>query len=274
METTDPTGVEQHLRHRYRQYEWRQITFGANGAYTYHLTGPADLYLKHAPQPLHPDPGFDVGAEGDRLRWLATSGIPVAEVVECDVADGHTYLVTTTVPGRDGSDDWPAAQRMAVMDALADFARELHSVPVAGCPFDRSLRVTLPNASVATGLGLVDEDNFEEDHGGWSAERLLTELTAMARDHMSEDLVLCHGDYCLPNVVIDPDTLRVTGIVDVGRFGLADRYQDLALMSRSVGGRRNPQYGAEHARRFLDRYGPGVVDTGKIAFYRLLDEFC
>jgi len=41
------------------------------------------------------------------------------------------------------------------------------------------------------------------------------------------DLAVCHGDFCLPNVVLDPETLVVTGILDVGRLGIADRHLDL-----------------------------------------------
>src|SRR2546426_1142069 len=39
-----------------------------------------------------------------------------------------------------------------------------------------------------------------------------------------DDLVCCHGDACLPNVFFDPTTLEVTGLIDVGRLGIADRY--------------------------------------------------
>jgi aminoglycoside phosphotransferase len=38
--------------------------------------------------------------------------------------------------------------------------------------------------------------------------------------------VLIHGDYCLPNVLVDDG--RMTGLVDVGRAGLGDPRDDLA----------------------------------------------
>lgn len=163
---------------------------------------------------------------------------------------------------------------MRVMGAIADFARDLHTLPTDSCPFDRSLRVTVPNAEAAAALGQVDTDDLDAEREGWSIERLLTELRAEHSGHRDEDLVVCHGDYCLPNVLIDPDTLTVTGIVDVGRLGLADRHGDLALMTRSIAGGRNRQYDSGHADRFMARYGATGADPGRMAFYRLLDEFC
>ncbi|MEV0644417.1 APH(3') family aminoglycoside O-phosphotransferase [Phytomonospora sp. NPDC050363] len=267
--------VEKHLRHRYRDYDWQPVTLGLSGGHVYRLTGPADLHLKYAAESLHPDPGFDVGAECDRLRWLATTGVGVPEVVECDTVDEHTYLVTTTMSGRDASQPWAAHERMDVIDAVADFARDLHSLPTAGCPFDRSLRVTASNAGVAVALGQVDLDDLDDERSGWDAQRLLTELDAALRGVEPERAALCHGDFCLPNVMLDPRTLRVTGVIDVGRFGVADPYTDLALLTRSAGDTGlNPQFGAEHVARFWWRYGVGEPDAGKVALYRLLDEFC
>ncbi len=89
-----------------------------------------------------------------------------------------------------------------------------------------------------------------------------------------EDVVVCHGDFCLPNILVDPETLRPTGVVDLGRAGIADRYADLALAVRSLAGPLNRQYGPHDARRFLDRYLLGEpADNDRIAFYCLLDEF-
>ena len=72
----------------------------------------------------------------------------------------------------------------------------------------------------------------------------------------------------------------MTGLIDVGRAGLADRHNDLALMTRSLGSPANPSYGSETAQRFLRRYaesgdvdGHVEVDTARLDFYRLLDEF-
>jgi aminoglycoside phosphotransferase len=83
---------------------------------------------------------------------------------------------------------------------------------------------------------------------------------------MAEDLVVTHGDACWPNFILRPD--GDVAIVDLGRFGVADRHQDLALFLRS--GRRNcPDLDME---ALLARHYPVAADPGTLAYYRQLDE--
>jgi len=83
--------------------------------------------------------------------------------------------------------------------------------------------------------------------------------------------VVTHGDYCAPNVFVDPETLRFTGVLDLSWLGTGDRYIDLALMYMSLSGNLNPQYGGPPAaRRFVEAYG-GDLDDPRIAYYIYLD---
>lgn len=65
-----------------------------------------------------------------------------------------------------------------------------------------------------------------------------------------EDPVVCHGDYMLPNVILDPRTLTVNGVVDVGALGVADRGRDIHDMVWSLTAGLNPQYGEAYAEIF------------------------
>ena len=79
----------------------------------------------------------------------------------------------------------------------------------------------------------------------------LAELEATAPD--DEDLVVCHGDYCPPNVLLEGG--RVTGYVDLGELGVADRWWDVAVGAWSVGW----NFGEELEPLFYESYG---VDPG------------
>jgi aminoglycoside phosphotransferase len=99
---------------------------------------------------------------------------------------------------------------------------------------------------------------------------VLHELLAAAP--IEEDLVLTHGDFCLPNVIIRPHAAgapRVAGLVDCGRAGVADRYQDIALGLRSIA----YNFGGGAVPAFLEAYGLRRVDQAEVDFIWLLDEF-
>ncbi|MFI7602613.1 aminoglycoside 3'-phosphotransferase [Actinoplanes sp. NPDC049681] len=225
---------------------WEIVTTGLSGAL---VTRRAGVYRKASD-----DPGHDLVAEGERLTWLRARGIPAPEVLTCRPG----LLETAEVPGRPASDPWPAGDRPRVVDALADLTRRLHTLPVADCPFDRRLAVTVPEALAAD----VALDMLDAERAGWTRDRLVARLLA-TRPSVAEDLVVCHGDLCPPNVLLDPASCEVTGVIDVGRLGVADRWTDLALMTRSL---------PDDGDRFLARYGI-PPDPAKLDFYRLLDEF-
>ncbi|CAL9563151.1 Aminoglycoside 3'-phosphotransferase [Actinosynnema sp. ALI-1.44] len=229
---------------------WERVTIGKSGAAVSRRDG---VYRKVSDE-------HDLVAEGERLRWLRAQGIPAPEVLECEPG----LLVTAEVPGRSAAELWPHTDR--IVDSLADLTKALHALPVADCPFDRSLAVTVPLALAAE----PDLADLDEERAGWTRDELVAEL--LATQPSTEDLAVCHGDLCTPNVLFDPDTGDVTGVIDAGTLGVADRWQDLALATRSLTSDLNPQYGPPAATRYLKRYGV-EEDKAKTTFYRLLDEF-
>lgn len=115
--------------------------------------------------------------------------------------------------------------------------------------------------------GLVRLNDLDECRRGWSLEMLIDKLQKSVPS--IEDLVFTHGDYCLPNVIINEGLF--SGFADLGRAGVADRHQGLiALALRSLG--RN--FDSSYEKLFLKHYG--LVDEFNqelIEFYNLLDEF-
>ncbi len=218
---------------------------------------------------------LELAAERERLAWLAGTGLPAPDV--CDWADdGESATLTTTAAPGVPLSDLPARLAPRAAASLGAFLQRLHALDHRDCPFERWVAVTVPLATVHTEEGWVDEDDFDDERSGRSAADLHQELLARrprAEKLEVHDLVVCHGDACLPNFLADPETLEITGMIDLGRLGVADRHLDLALATRSITDTSlNPSYGPAAADALLTAYGR-EVDPWRLDFYRLLDEF-
>ncbi len=241
-----------------------EVREGMSGTSVFRLEHPTlpDQYLKIAERGSEQD----LAPEVSRLLWLH-GRLPVPEVRYWAEDATRQYLLISAVPGLALYHEALRDQLPALMRLYAEGLRQIHSIPVASCPFDMRLDIKIAQASQRLRAGLVDVDNFDPERQGRTAQSLFRELIATRPD--SEDLVFIHGDYCTPNILIDPDSLTVDGWIDWGRAGVADRYSDLALAARSI----NYNFGATWIEPFFAAYGLIPVDMAKVTFYQLLDEF-
>lgn len=101
--------------------------------------------------------------------------------------------------------------------------------------------------------------------------RRLEDDLPQRRSQERDGLVVCHGDLCLPNLLIDPETLEVSGLIDLGRLGTADPYADIALLLANARETWLDEPTACRAdRRFAEHYGIDL-DAARQRFYLLLD---
>lgn len=249
---------------------WERVRTGRSGAVV-RRSPDGGAYAKSGTGPLRED----LVDERERLEWLAEVDLPAPEILDWS-DDGETATLTTrALPGTPMS-DLPASAAAGAATSWGHFLQRLHTIEREPCPFERWVAVTVPLARVRVDGGLVDEQEFDDERAGHSAEAALAELLdgrPRAEELEVTDLVVCHGDACLPNFLVDPATLEVTGMLDVHRLGVADRHLDLALAVRSISDARlNPTYGPEAAEALLAAYGR-PADPWRLDFYRLLDEF-
>ena len=241
--------------------DWELVTTGCTHALV-HRSPDGRSFAKTA---FTPSTLVELKDERDRLMWLSMVPLAAPRVLDWYERDGSATLVTSALHGVPAS-ALSLADALTAARRLVEFLSVLHALPASECPFNRRLEVTVPLATTNVTAGLVDEEDFDEVRSGQTAGRLLDQL--LADQHRAEtlqqaDLVVCHGDFCLPNVLLDPDTLTVTGILDVGRLGIADRHLDVALLTRSLAS-------AELAAWVCEQTG---ADPWRIEYYCLLDEF-
>ena len=244
-------------------YNWQRDNLGGSGAHTFRLQGKGEaMFLKIA------DSSFSacLQAEAERIQWL-NGRLPVPTIRHFEMTANGAFLLMTAVPGVNIThfNNRPDSEKEIAVQLLATGLHQLHNLPFASCPFDQRLDRQIETAQQRMAAGRVDASDFDEERRGQKPHDLFDEL--LATRPTSEDVVFTHGDYCLPNVMIENG--RFTGFIDLGNAGIADRYQDLALCTRSL----TYNFGPGWEELFWQSYGLTQPDIAKLAFYRLLDEF-
>lgn len=246
-------------------YEAECVQEGEGGCavHRHQAPGRPTLYLKHGTGTA----ARDLVAETARLRWLAERAL-APTIVWAGAAGDAAWLLIQAAPGRSAG-DWLAGdigRLPKVVAGLVEALRALHALPVADCPFDAGLTLRLGEARRNVDEGRVDQEDFDDDHQGWSATRVLAEVERLASAVPTGDMVVSHGDFTLGNLMLDGDG-RFTGFIDAGRLGRADPYQDIALCWRDLGG-----FGEAAQDAFIDALAIGAPDAARLLLYRSLDE--
>jgi streptomycin 3"-kinase len=212
-------------------------------------------------------------AERRRVRWLAETGVGAPRVLDWVMSDDGACLVTAAIPGIPASHlsssdlltAWPSIMRQLMA---------IHALPVDSCPFDRGLSRMFARAEDVVARGAVNPDFLTpEDQATEPAlllDRLRPEL-GRRLEQEKDDRVVCHGDACMPNLIVDPSTLRCVGVTDLGRLGTADRYADLALVLANASESWSSPAEAQGARRLLFDILAVSPDQERLDFYLHLD---
>lgn len=250
-------------RERLAGATWVREPEGESGGVIHRIAAAdgARLFLKYGEGAV----ADAVADEAIRLRWLQ-GRVPTVRLVSTVVELDAAWLLTTAAPGKTG-DAWLEERPdllPQVIHGFATFLRALHALPVDECPFDASASVRLAAARKLVAAGAVDEDDFGDDHLGMSAAAVLAKAEALASHATGR--VVTHGDLSLGNVLLDADG-RVTGCIDVGRLGIADPYQDIAILWENLG-----DFGEAAQRALLAALGIEAVDEARLLFHRTLDE--
>ncbi|MFD1888209.1 aminoglycoside 3'-phosphotransferase [Paenibacillus wenxiniae] len=150
------------------------------------------------------------------------------------------YLLTVAVSGDDGIAESFLQQPERLATALGQHLRKLHSLPLHGCPYRERSSEILLEASPSVQIELQTDTRYQP-----------------------VDKTIIHGDYCLPNVMMND--FELCGFIDNGDGGIGDRHYDLAWGLWSL------QFNLETDRYhdyFLNGYGRDDVDPNGIVYFR------
>lgn len=183
--------------------------------------------------------------------------------------DTHAdWLVTRAVTG----DDCTAARYLAEPERLCDLLavrlRTLHE-----------LFHTQPDRLAALNVPDVRTRYLSNVERGWrtgrfdaqfcprttaaDAHRIATEAAGELRTD-----ALLHGDYCLPNIILDDWCF--SGFIDFDHAGLSDRHIDVFWGAWTLWFNLHT---SAYCNRFLDAYGRDVIDEGKLTAISAMECF-
>jgi streptomycin 3"-kinase len=212
--------------------------------------------------------------ERDRVAWLAPFRLGSPSVCEWIAAENEACLVISALPGVPAS-ELSAVDLKKAWPSILRQLKLLHELPTEACPFGRRLASMFDRAADVVRRDAVNPDFLAPEDQNTPPGELLDALRAELPRHLideSSDLVICHGDACLPNFMVDPDTHRCTGVIDLGRLGTADRYVDFSLLLGNARESWTGEADAETARDCLfDIHGISAPDEDRLAFYLRLD---
>lgn len=175
------------------------------------------------------------------------------------------WLLTTRVPGEDCIHPQYLDDPVRLCDTTAELLRRLHDIKAADCPMDHTANY------MATAQKNYAEHSYDTasfpDNWGYATVEEAWKVVEENGKYLQTDTLL-HGDYCLPNILLD--NWRFSGFIDLGNGGMGDRHVDLFWGIWSLHfNLKTDQY----RDRFLDAYGRELVNEDVFRIIRAFEVF-
>lgn len=193
-------------------------------------------FLKSAPKGT-----LEREAVMDRYFYEKGLGARVAEYLCLDSGD---WLLTERVSGEDATHSLYTEDPKRLAERSAEILRELHGLDFSDCPVRDRVSEYFQTVRENYEKGQVDLS-----FGNFSSVEEVYRTAIEGRSLLKSD-TLIHGDYCLPNFLMDNWTFK--GFIDLGNGGVGDRHIDIFWGVWTL--KYNLKTDA-YGDRFLDAYG-------------------
>ncbi len=164
------------------------------------------------------------------------------------------WLVTARAAGRDATSDEYLRDPRRLATVLGEALRALHESDCSTCPVMNRMSEYFALVDGNYASGKFDLSLFGDRIPFASADEAYAVLNE-GRAALS-GRVLLHGDYCLPNVMLD--AWRVSAFIDVGNGGVGDRHVDLFWGAWTLWFNLKTD---RYRERFFDAYGRDRIDV-------------
>lgn len=238
-----PDTVPDHLRDRFHGAPVFDSSCSPE-ARVYFIDAEGGVYLKSAPQNT-------LKAEADMTAYFHRKGL-APEVLFYESTE-RDLLLTRAARGEDCTHPRYLSDPCRLVDTLAECLRTLHETDTSGCPVLRRMDGYFALAEKNYRAGMYDASLFPEGIGFASSDEAYAVLEA--GKHALQNNTLIHGDYCLPNIMLE--NFRFSAFIDLGNGGVGDRHVDLFWGAWTLFYNLKTD---KYRDRFFDAYGRECVD--------------
>ncbi len=268
-EMLDDLNIPQKIKDLIRNQSYEIDNIGHSGSTV--LTFD-DMVLKIEPHTSNIDDSVET------MRWMAER-VPVPQVLRYEVVDEKSHLLMSKVEGKMSCDPYYMEHPDEMVGLLAEGLKMLWSTDIRGCRQSWSLEGDMEKVRESLDREWEPGKTVVSPNG--EVLESPEEVMAWLEENKPEvELALSHGDYCLPNVFLKDG--KVSGFIDLGASGVADKYLDIADCYWSLKHNFNGFFGGKVYEEFdpkllFEKLGP-EIDVKKVQYilfiYHLAYKYC
>ncbi len=189
-----------------------------------------------------------------------------AEVLYYQEHEGHDLLLTERVRGEDCTNARYLDEPKRLAAFLGQRLRELHELPTDGCPVSDRITPYLALADKNYSSGSLSRESLA-CYSHFKSHADAYACLCEGREALKRD-TLIHGDFCLPNIILDD--WRLSGYIDLGSGGVGDRHIDIfwGLWTLNFNLKTD-----RFSNIFLDAYGRDKIERERLTVVSAAEVF-
>ena len=184
-------------------------------AKVYFIDKDIGYYLKIAPKGT-------LRREAEMTNYFNSIGLG-AKVLNY-ISEEKDWLLTERICGEDCTFAKYLNEPEKLAEMYGKLLRSLHEKDISNCPVKNRLSETLLTAESNYQKGIYDASGHIPEKFRPKSMNTAWQFIMENKHKLKED-TLIHGDYCLPNVMLDD--WNFSGFIDLGNSGISDRHFDI-----------------------------------------------
>ena len=205
-----------------------------------------------------------LGREAQMTEYFHSIGYGT-EVLDY-ISDESDFMLTRRMLGEDCTHEEYLREPKRLARLMGEELRRLHEYDYSNCPVKDRLSEYLSFAEERYLCDDYDKSHFPDSFGYSSGKEAISVLREGKGELKCE--VLLHGDFCLPNIMLD--NWHLSGFIDLGAGGVGDRHIDLFWGAWTL----SFNLGTDKYRDiFFDAYGRDKIDLEKLKIVAAAEVF-